>query len=1382
MTLRIRLALALFAMILTGMAPAQMPIDAYDPDVNSTVNTISRGHGGSLLIGGGFSAVGGQSRGRLALLRPDGRPDTVFLPSLGGGGVLDSMMGSDGHFVVVGSFTTGGNRIARVHGFFGNPVSNLAAVAPNGIIRAVAEASEPDPVSGLHGLYLGGDFSSIGGQTRTRVARVHHNGSLDTGFVPPAYSGTVHALAVQDDGKLLVGGTIGPEGEVGGRRIYRLNTDGSQDPGFTAPAVLATGNHSVRAIALDLGGRILIAGANGSAGFVMRLNPNGSLDPTFTAPSLNGPVLSLALQPDGRLVIGGDFTNASLRGRLARLNDDGSVDGSFVPLMNPNGAVNALEVRPGGEVIFAGAFTNINGTIPRNRIAAVNRHGRLDQALNVIPNDRIWAMVPDGNSLLLAGDFSEINGQARPTLARVFLDGTVSPSFQPVIEGGEVEAVSVQPDGRILIVGRFNRVNGQIRQGVARLHPDGSLDTSFAHVQLRIDPQNSGDPFFRGAGYFLRLLQDGRILIGGSFDRIGEVPRRGLARVHPDGSLDASFVPDSSIAWDGIFSWPLTGALIHPEGGYLVHGQLYRQGATPELRLLRVQEDGSLHPSFNTDFATDRATPLVDDLLVFDDRILAAGSGIQPSGGFGWQSRWPSSGSARNCVQGAWLTLDGVFEECASWQRQDGRFWAGATGLAGGLSMLGTAEWDSEPNSGIAGSALVVGIYDEPDDNQSLLTLAHLDNGNNLYRGARLQLTVLEEGRVLMYDRGDFNNHVNNQEVAPHAPIRIRHDRFVDPEPVWDTSNHRVSWQYGGGSILRRTGAALAYPPRVLVSNSCCNPNNFQPPAGGGQMVWSESDQRWVLDGFQGLPGVFYLMIQAQAEDSRGNSWPIRTPIHRYEGTLPLPPAQADLEMKLVANVAEAEPGQVVEFSVQVSNRGPNAASDPEAFITLPGGYQLIDFAADNGFFDPDQGYWKLDDLAVGGAAASAELTLQVQVLAQGGHVLSATVDSSTFDPNYNNNQRSLEIDILLARSDLALSMVPDESLVLPGELAYFDVQVTNNGPEPASAVTVSSAIPTGYTWQGDNSGGSFNPATGQWQVGHLAVGASASLKLALQVNPDGGYLMIGQVSSNSLDPEPNNNIAVATVDPFTDLAVSLSADPPQAMLGDTVVIHVDFHNLGPADATATQVQVAVPDSFLTTGHVSEVGAYEPANGIWDIGPSKPGSHRLSIVGAITISNPQIATATVSSETFDTVPGNNQASITIELLVAPELQITPGSVNFGQQAVGEASSARTVSLRNTGQASLNLTSISLSGAHEADFSLSDDCGSSLAPDASCALEVVFTPGAVGTRNATVQIVSNAPSSPHSLSLSGAGIAGQPGDDVIFRDRFQQLPQPQLGHQ
>ncbi|MCH8479350.1 MAG: hypothetical protein LAT56_15620, partial [Wenzhouxiangella sp.] len=166
MTFCSRLALALIGLIVTGLAQAQMPVDAYDPNANGNVQTISRGLGGDLLIGGGFSQVGGVSRARLALLRADGRPDPMFQPGLGSGGVLDSLRDTFGDFVVVGSFTSGGNRIARIDPETGAAVGSMAAVNPDGIIRAVAEAAEVDPITAERKLYLGGEFGTIGGQAR----------------------------------------------------------------------------------------------------------------------------------------------------------------------------------------------------------------------------------------------------------------------------------------------------------------------------------------------------------------------------------------------------------------------------------------------------------------------------------------------------------------------------------------------------------------------------------------------------------------------------------------------------------------------------------------------------------------------------------------------------------------------------------------------------------------------------------------------------------------------------------------------------------------------------------------------------------------------------------------------------------------------------------------------------------------------------------------------------------------------------------------------------------------------------------------------------------------------------------------------------------------
>src|SRR5262249_40113691 len=84
-------------------------------------------------------------------------------------------------------------------------------------------------------------------------------------------------------------------------------------------------------------------------------------------------VYALAVQPDGKLLLGGFFTqvNGTPRARIARLNADGSLDTSFDPGSGANNFVQALAVQPDGKVLLGGGFSQVNGT-PRNTIARLN--------------------------------------------------------------------------------------------------------------------------------------------------------------------------------------------------------------------------------------------------------------------------------------------------------------------------------------------------------------------------------------------------------------------------------------------------------------------------------------------------------------------------------------------------------------------------------------------------------------------------------------------------------------------------------------------------------------------------------------------------------------------------------------------------------------------------------------------------------------------------------------------------------------------------------------------------------------------------------------------------------------------------------------------------
>ena len=146
----------------------------------------------------------------------------------------------------------------------------------------------------------------------------------------------------------------------------------------------------------------------------------------------------------------------------------------------------------------------------------------------------------------MAGQFSTIGGTARTNVARLNLDGTVDPSFNPVANG-PVRAILSQRDNRIVLGGDFTTLQpggtgaATARNRLARLNADGSLDTAFnPNVGGQLQPQV----------HALMLQADNRIVAGGSFTTVQPngaataTTRNYLARFNADGSLDATFNPN----------------------------------------------------------------------------------------------------------------------------------------------------------------------------------------------------------------------------------------------------------------------------------------------------------------------------------------------------------------------------------------------------------------------------------------------------------------------------------------------------------------------------------------------------------------------------------------------------------------------------------------------------------------------------------------------------------------------------------------------------------------------------------------------------------------------------------------------------------------------
>jgi uncharacterized delta-60 repeat protein len=378
-------------------------------------------------------------------------------------------------------------------------------------------------------------------------------GSGDVTYDALGMNDTVYAMALQTNNQLVVGGDFTMANGVPRQRIARLNSDGSVDPGFSLPSSAYGANDSVRAI---------------------------------------------AVQADGRILVGGFFTNFNSvnLSHIARLNFDGSLDSQFAPGAGADNAVYALAqtfVNGAGKVLVGGAFATIGG-YPINSIAQLNgdnsngaQPGSLDTAFSpgLGPNGTVYAIAVQGDGkIVIGGDFTTVNGNTNFNhIGRLNVDGSVDATFNPGVGASDsVHAIAIQSDGRILIGGYFTNVNGIALSHIARLNPDGSVDGTFQ------PGLGAGDAVFS-----IALQADGRIVLGGEFTECSGVTRNRVTRLNSDGTVDPTinfgtgadnFVAAIAVQEDTIYGYPTNV----PDEKIIIGGGFTQYNGQPHAHLARI--------------------------------------------------------------------------------------------------------------------------------------------------------------------------------------------------------------------------------------------------------------------------------------------------------------------------------------------------------------------------------------------------------------------------------------------------------------------------------------------------------------------------------------------------------------------------------------------------------------------------------------------------------------------------------------------------------------------------------------------------------------------------------------------------------------------------
>jgi uncharacterized delta-60 repeat protein len=373
-------------------------------------------------------------------------------------------------------------------------------------------------------------------------------------------------------------------------------TPGSDDITYDALGM----NNTVYAMALQTNNQLVVGGdftmANGvPRQRIARLNSNGSVDAAFSLPSsaygASDSVRTIAVQADGRILVGGFFTNFNSvnLSHIARLNSDGSLDSQFAPGSGTDNAVYALTetfVNGLSKVLVGGAFATVGG-YPINNFARLNADGSIDTYFNtgLGPNDVVYAVAVQGDGkIVIGGDFTDVNGNTGFNhIARLNVDGSLDSTFNPGVGASDsVHAIAIQSDGRILIGGYFTSVNGTVLNHIARLNTDGSVDGTFEPGLGASD-----------AVFSIALQSDGRIVLGGEFTECSGVTRNRVTRLNANGSVDPTinfgagannFVAAVVVQEDTIYGYPANV----PDEKIIIGGGFTQYNGQPHAYLARI--------------------------------------------------------------------------------------------------------------------------------------------------------------------------------------------------------------------------------------------------------------------------------------------------------------------------------------------------------------------------------------------------------------------------------------------------------------------------------------------------------------------------------------------------------------------------------------------------------------------------------------------------------------------------------------------------------------------------------------------------------------------------------------------------------------------------
>jgi uncharacterized delta-60 repeat protein len=581
------------------------------------VHTVLRQADGKLVVGGNFTSKNATSSKNLVRLNDDGTVDNTFSIGTGVDILVNALMQRPDGEIFVGGF---------IEQFNGTAAYDMVLLNLNG-----SRDLSFDTNLGFNGrvndfkllpsgkVIVCGDFSTYNGVRRIGLARLNSDGTLDTDFDAGEFkiytSAYLSTVLVHPDGRIFVGGFFNSLNEKEYSFLVALAADGAVDPNFKEGW---GASFVVESLALAPDNKILATGGftsyNGvTRERIARLQVDGSLDESFNTNDtyhFDDQVTAVAIQSDGKIIAGGDFTSylGKSRNKIVRINEDGSLDETFAVGKGFNYSFNDLIVQPDNKILLAGQFSTYQGE-QHQRLIRLNPDGGVDNTLAVGTgfDGGVYSMaLQNDGKILVGGYFSNYNGTPRKKIARLLPGGTLDPAFDAGLTfDQEIEVLAVQDDGKILAGGSFTKVNGNAANHIVRLNPDGTADNTF------LTGTGVTDRVFA-----LAIQPDGKILAGGTFTSYNGTAVSNIVRLNPNGTLDNTF--NSGSGFDlGVYK-----IVVQPDDKILVGGYFTMYNGSAQKNIVRLNVDGTVDATFDAGTGFDGA---VNAIAIHPNGTLAIG-------------------------------------------------------------------------------------------------------------------------------------------------------------------------------------------------------------------------------------------------------------------------------------------------------------------------------------------------------------------------------------------------------------------------------------------------------------------------------------------------------------------------------------------------------------------------------------------------------------------------------------------------------------------------------------------------------------------------------------------------------------------------------------